>query len=243
MARRWSTPSRAAGRSFWERERPFTLVVLDPRAPGAPRDAARTELERVAAERGLPISLIPTGRWWMPTASRCGAMRCCRRRSATAAMRFSSAAGTRGADGAAAVDLVHARASSSWSGPLAAAIDHTVDLLVPQQASIAGQTEAEARVADRRRELARPYANVERLLQSVPGVRRANVAAADAEQRHLRGHRARRRCRALSRRSAAGAPGARRAARRAPRVPLPASGLNALQPRRSPCATCPTSSA
>ena len=49
----------AAGRSLWERERPFTLVVLDPPRTRAAADAARAELERVAAERGLPISLIP----------------------------------------------------------------------------------------------------------------------------------------------------------------------------------------
>ena len=49
----------AAGRSVWDRERPFTLVVLDPQRARAAEDAARAELERVAAVRGLPISLIP----------------------------------------------------------------------------------------------------------------------------------------------------------------------------------------
>src|SRR4030081_2630038 len=49
----------AAGRSSWDRERPFTLVVLRPPRNRAAEDAARAELERVAAERGLPISLLP----------------------------------------------------------------------------------------------------------------------------------------------------------------------------------------
>src|SRR5437660_1615233 len=49
----------AAGRGIWDRERPFTLVVLIPPRPRAAEDAARAELERVAAERGLPISLLP----------------------------------------------------------------------------------------------------------------------------------------------------------------------------------------
>ena len=49
----------AAGRSVWERERPFTLVVLDPPRARVGEDAARAELERVAGVRGLPISLIP----------------------------------------------------------------------------------------------------------------------------------------------------------------------------------------
>src|SRR5579883_2162849 len=49
----------AAGRSVGDGERPFTLVVLDPPRPRAQADAARAELERTAAARGLPISLIP----------------------------------------------------------------------------------------------------------------------------------------------------------------------------------------
>jgi hypothetical protein len=38
----------AAGRSVWDRERPFTLVVLDPPRARAAEDAARAELERAA---------------------------------------------------------------------------------------------------------------------------------------------------------------------------------------------------
>src|SRR2546429_2685635 len=48
-----------AGGSIGDRERPFTLVVLIPPRNRAAEDAARVELERVAAERGLPISLLP----------------------------------------------------------------------------------------------------------------------------------------------------------------------------------------
>src|ERR1700730_13238003 len=47
------------GRSVWDHVRPFTLVVLVPPRNRAGEDAARAELERVAAERGLPISLLP----------------------------------------------------------------------------------------------------------------------------------------------------------------------------------------
>ena len=49
----------AVGRSVWDRVRPFTLVVLAPPRNRAAQDAARAELERAAAERGLPISLVP----------------------------------------------------------------------------------------------------------------------------------------------------------------------------------------
>jgi Uncharacterized protein conserved in bacteria (DUF2066) len=169
----------AAGRSPWPRERPFTLVVLDPPRAHAAEDAARTELERVAAERGLPISLIPisvvdgAGNLLPPeallqTAARYGG---------------DEILVGRGADAAGAPlqwNLYTHALNATWTGPLAAGIDHTVDLLVPQQASSLAEADADARVqVDGVTSLA-AYAEVERMLQSVPGVRHANIAAADA---------------------------------------------------------------
>src|SRR5260370_946959 len=58
VARAIQTMSRA-GRSLWARERRAALGVLSPPRKRAAEDAARAELERVAAERGLPISLLP----------------------------------------------------------------------------------------------------------------------------------------------------------------------------------------
>ncbi|HEY0341248.1 MAG TPA: DUF2066 domain-containing protein, partial [Steroidobacteraceae bacterium] len=49
----------AAGRSVWDPERPFTLVVLYPPPTRADGDAARAALEAAAAARGLLISVIP----------------------------------------------------------------------------------------------------------------------------------------------------------------------------------------
>ena len=49
----------AAGRTLWDSERPFTLIVLDPPRTRAAADAAHAQLEKVAAERGLPVSVIP----------------------------------------------------------------------------------------------------------------------------------------------------------------------------------------
>ena len=49
----------AAGRSVWDPERPFTLVVLYPPPGRAEGDAARATLEAAAASRGLLISVIP----------------------------------------------------------------------------------------------------------------------------------------------------------------------------------------
>ena len=69
--------------------------------------------------------------------------------------------------------------SRSWSGPLAAAIDHTVDVLVPPPGTSLADADATARVQIEGVNSLVAYAAVERLLQSTPGVRRANIAAAD----------------------------------------------------------------
>jgi hypothetical protein len=170
----------AAGRSVWDRERPFTLVVLDPPRARAAEDTARAELERVAAERGLPISLIP-----LPLTDSAG-----NPLGAEALLQAAQRYGGdeilvgRGADAGPDTPLqwtLYTRAlNRSWSGPLAAAIDHTVDVLVPQPATSLADADATARVQIEGVNSLIAYAAVERLLQSTPGVRRANIAAAEA---------------------------------------------------------------
>jgi hypothetical protein len=169
----------AAGRSVWERERPFTLVVLDPPRARASADGARAELERVAAERGLPISLIP-----LSLADANG-----NALPADALMQAAQRYGGdelligRGADGGPDSVLqwtlyTHSQ-SATWSGPLAAGVEHTVDLLVPQQGASLADTDADTRVQIQGVNSLAAYAAVERLLESVPGVRRASIAGAD----------------------------------------------------------------
>jgi hypothetical protein len=170
----------AAGRSVWERERPFTLVVLDPPRTRAAEDTARAELERVAAERGLPITLIP-----LPLNDGAG-----NTLGADALLQAAQRYGGdevligRGADAGPQTPLqwtLYTRAlSTSWSGPLAAGIDHTVDTLAPQPATSLAEADAPARIQIEGINSLRAYATVERLLQSTPGVRRANIAAADS---------------------------------------------------------------
>jgi len=134
----------------------------------------------VAAERGLPISLIP-----LALADGAG-----NPLGADALLEAAQRYGGdqiligRGQDAGPDTSLqwslyTHAL-SASWNGPLAAGIDHTVDLLVPQQGRSLAEADAAAHVqVDGVTSLA-AYAAVERLLQSVPGVRRANIIAADA---------------------------------------------------------------
>jgi uncharacterized protein len=170
----------AAGRSIWDGDRPFTLVVLDPPRNRAQADAARVELERVAAARGLPISLIP-----MTLADSAG-------RPLTgeqlleAAQHYGGDEILVGRGDATAPDAplqwtLYVRGSSeTWSGSLAAGVDHTVDHLVPQQAGSASQAESEIHVAVDGVRTLTDYASVTRLLQATPGVRRANLLGADA---------------------------------------------------------------
>src|ERR1700736_1997851 len=49
----------AAGRSVWDRNRPFTLVVLYPPLARTSEDAVRVEVEQAASARGLPVTLVP----------------------------------------------------------------------------------------------------------------------------------------------------------------------------------------
>jgi hypothetical protein len=170
----------AAGRSVWDRERPFTLVVLDPPRARAAEDAARAELERAAAERGLPISLIP-----MPLNDASGnplgadaLLQAAQRYGGDEVLVGHGAEA--GPDTALQWTLYTRALNRSWSGPVAAAIDHTVDVLVPQPGTSLADADATARVQIEGVNSLLAYAAVERLLQSTPGVRRANIAAADA---------------------------------------------------------------
>ncbi len=169
-----------AGRSVWDRDRPFTLVLLYPPLGRADADAARVELERTATERGLPISVIPLtvvdG-----SGNTLGAEALLQ-----SAQRYGGdevLVGRADAAGVAAGQLqwtLYTRAQSpSWTGPLSAGIDHAVDLLAPPPGA-AGQAEVAARVRVEGVAGLTDYAAVERLLQSIPGVRRADVAEVDS---------------------------------------------------------------
>jgi len=63
---------------------------------------------------------------------------------------------------------------------LTAGIDSTVDLLAPAQGASVAQTEAETLIEVHGVAGLIEYATVERVLDSVPGVRRANIIEANA---------------------------------------------------------------
>jgi hypothetical protein len=168
----------AAGRSVWDPERPFTLVVLYPQPSRADGDAARVALEQEAAARGLLISVIPLtivdangaelGRdALLATAQRYGGDEILIGRSDTGAPA-----------GQYQWSLYTGFSTQSWSGQLASGIDGTVDLLAPAQGASLAQTEARVLVEVDGVGSLLDYANVERILESVPGVRGANIERA-----------------------------------------------------------------
>ncbi len=170
-----------AGRSVWDGNRPFTLVVLYPPPGRADADAARVELEHTATERGLPISVIPL------TVVDGGGNTPGVQALLQSAQRYGGdqvLVGRAGAAGMAAGQLqwtLYTRAQSeSWTGPLSAGIDHAVDVLAPPLGAGGGETEAAARVRVEGVVGLADFAAVERLLQSVPGVHRAEVVEVDA---------------------------------------------------------------
>ncbi len=168
----------AAGRSVWDRNRPFTLVVLYPPIARGSEDAVRTEVEQTAISRGLPVTLVPLS----PVDSSGNDLG--RDALMQMAQRYGGDAVLVGRGDAASANAqlqwtLHTNFSSeSWSGPLAAGINGAVDTMAPAQGGSLSQIESAAKVEVIGVATLTDYVNVDRLLESVPGVRRANVAAA-----------------------------------------------------------------
>jgi hypothetical protein len=166
----------AAGRSVWDRSRPFTLVVLYPPPARTAVDAARVAVEQAATERGLPVTLVPLS----PVDAAGNDLT--REALMQMAQRYGGDAVLVGRGDASSANLqwtLHTNFSSeSWSGPLAAGVNGAVDTMASVQGGSLAQTEGSARVEVDGVTTLADYANVERLLEGMPGVRRANVGAA-----------------------------------------------------------------
>lgn len=188
----------AAGRSVWDQNRPFTLVMLYPPLTRAAQDAARSELEQAAMRRGLPITLLPLSPLdpagnvighdaLMQLAQRYGGDAVLVGRSE--ANSPAAAASSTGTD-ATAVDSTNVNgtwqwtlytsfSNESWRGSLAAGIDGTVDDLAAPQGAALSQTEINVRIGIEGVATLADYAAVGRLLESIPGVRHAGIAEVD----------------------------------------------------------------
>jgi len=168
----------AAGRSVWDRERPFTLVVLSPPLSGASADGARRSLEEVAESRGLPVSLVPMA------LTDAGGTELTRDAVLQNAQRLGGDAVLIGRADAGASSLqwqwtlVTGLASETWTGALDAGINGAADALARVQDTALPLTESDALVEVSGVATLGDYATVERLLNELPGVRRAGLEEA-----------------------------------------------------------------
>ncbi|HEY4214401.1 MAG TPA: DUF2066 domain-containing protein [Steroidobacteraceae bacterium] len=168
----------AAGRTVWGRDRPFTLVVLSPQPPRAVEDAARTNLDTAAGERGLPITLVPL------TVTDSSGNDLAREAIMHVAQRYGGDAvlvgrgDPSGGSGQLQWTLYTDFATQSWTGTLAAGIDGAVDNFAPTQAGTAGQLESAAVVQIDGLNSLSDFAVAQRMLEGMPGSRRTTVVGA-----------------------------------------------------------------
>jgi hypothetical protein len=167
----------SAGRSVWDKERPFTFVVFVPALTQQSVEAARPELDRAAEVRGLPINLAP-----VPVVDSTGA-EVSREALLQGAQRMGGDAVLIGrADanpGTYQWTLQTQYGSESWTGTLAAGPDGAADALTRAQEATAGIAELEAVVQVAGVSTLNDYAAVSRLLEAIPGQKKVSVAEAN----------------------------------------------------------------
>ena len=166
----------SAGRSVWDRERPFTLVVFNPPLTGAAAEAARLEVEKAAESRGLPISLAP-----VPVVDASG-VELSRDAILQGAQRLGGDAVLIARGDSAALNGVYQwtlqtqYATENWNGALDAGVNGAVDALARVQDTAAPLAELEALVQVAGVTTLNDYAAVSRLLEGIPGTRRVSLA-------------------------------------------------------------------
>lgn len=169
----------AAGRSTWDSNRPFTLVVLSPALGGPAADAARRELDAAAEARGLPVSLVPLTLVDAAGAdlNRDAILQAAQRLGGDAVLIGRSDSG--GANGAWQWTLYTSFVSESWSAGIAGGVDGAVDALARVQDVAAPAAEMAVLVVVDGVTALTDYAEVGRLLQGAPGVRSVDVVEAN----------------------------------------------------------------
>lgn len=169
----------AAGKTVWQRERPFTLVVLNPPLTGGAADNARRALEQVAETRGLPVSLVPIA------LADSNGVELPREAVLMAAQRMGGDAVLIGRGGSLNGQwqwtLQSGLVSESWAGAFDAGVNNTVDAMTRVQQGSVSFAEADTVVEIQGVATLADYASVTRLIGEVPGVRRTNLEEADSD--------------------------------------------------------------
>jgi hypothetical protein len=166
----------SAGRSVWEKERPFTFVVFYPALSGPTLEAARSELEKAAEARGLPINLAPV------TVVDATGAELPRESVVQGAQRVGGDAvliarsDNPSVQGVWQWTLQTQFGSESWTGALDAGVNGAVDALTRAQEASAGIAELEAVVQVAGVSTLNDYAAVGRMLEGIPGQKRVGLA-------------------------------------------------------------------
>ena len=166
----------ALGQSVWSRQRPLVLGVVTQPPPGADASLVREQLERAAAERGLPLRLSSASAAGLTagsTVSAESALLAARRAGADVALIGE-------ADGAEwQWSLVDGAAVTVFHGDATAGIEGAADTLALGSLAAVAQpfAEAELRVTDVRS--LEDYAEVQRILEAAPAIKSASLVAAE----------------------------------------------------------------
>jgi hypothetical protein len=169
----------AGGRSVWDSERPFTIVVLNPPLTGAAADSARRSLEETAEGRGLPVTLVPMA-LTDPSGtelSNDAVLQNAQRLGGDAAL--IGRADTGASSGQWHWTLLTGFSSDSWTGGFDAGVNGAADALARVQGSALPMPEAEALVEVTGVGTLSDYASVERILGELPGARRSGLQEAE----------------------------------------------------------------
>ncbi len=176
----------AAGRALWPSERPLTLVVFDPSPDAAAFDAIRAEVEAAAADRGLPVSIVPAATLNLGAASLAT-----RDLLIPAAQRLGADAVLVGrADGGTASvwqwTLTAPTVAESWSGAPGDAVQAATDAFVRASdvPAVSGDNDVIVMVTGVR-DLA-AYAGVSQALSQVNGVKRVALEEAAGDTARFR---------------------------------------------------------
>jgi uncharacterized protein len=168
----------ASGRSVWDSERPFTIIVLNPPLSGAAADSARRALEEAAETRGLPVSLVPMGLNDANGAelSNGAILQNVQRLGGDAALVGRADTGASSAQWH--WTLLTGFSTESWTGGFDAGVNGAADALARVQGSALPMPEAEALVQITGVATLTDYASVERILSELPGTRRSGLQEA-----------------------------------------------------------------
>ncbi len=191
---------RAAGRSLWSADRPFTLIALNPAPPLAQQSADFATVQQSAQARGLPISIVPlavraANGQLLPATTlltmvhNLGAEQLLIGEDLTAASPPPAPAGASStpaplAAAAAPVQpdtwrwtLITPFMTRQFTGSITTGIDATVRLLAPALQAAPGEGVVETPVRIEGLATLDDYARVETMLAAVPGVHHSTVAS------------------------------------------------------------------